>query len=260
MFAIQIKYYLKSEELMKRIAEKVALVAHICITFIFALLTVLYVTNAIPQEEMGDNSIVIVLLLTLAVVYVGLSIFLIYVNFSEKVNVKRILLYYDNGGETRAKASVVDNIVHGCAKQVKELKVQRLKIRLDDKLGLIATIYVKASVENIADSIERLRVLLVDSFKETLGLTFNTINFEISQLTKKFVPAVKPSSKENKAKAQSTTAFTKGKDKPQKPAESEVTPVHEFEIVTPIEQNKQSTVATNAEPIEVEYEDVSEEK
>ena len=185
---------------MKRIAEKVALVALICISFVFALLTVLYATNVIPQQEIADNSVVIVLLAVLAVVFLGLCAYLLYVNFSEKINVKRILLYYDSESETRANANVVNNIVFGCAKLVPELKVQKVKIRLDEKLGLIATVFVKTSAENIADSIERLRKILEKNLLETLGLKFNAINFEISQLTKKFVPdeAKKQQSKSEK--------------------------------------------------------------
>ena len=221
---------------MKRIAEKVVLVAHICITFVFALLTVLYVTNVIPQEPMADNSIVIILLLVLAVLYVGLSAYLIYVNFSEKINVKRILLYHDSESATRAKASVVDNIVYGCAKNVKELKVQKVKIRLDEKQGLIATIYVKAPANNMTEPIARLRALLVDNFKLTLGLTFNAIDFEISQLTKKFVPDTK--AVENKKK----------------------NVVADCEVVKPVADDAEppKAAAKNEAPIEVEYEDVTE--
>lgn len=252
---------------MKRIAEKVVLVAQICITFVFALLTVLYVTNAIPQQAVSDNSVVLILLLVLAVVYVILCGYLLYVNFSEKVNVKRILLYYDSESETRAKANVVDNIVYGCAKKVKELKVQKVKIRLDEKLGLIATIYVKTSADNIADSIARLRALLIDNFKGTLGLTFNAINFEISQLTKKFIPDVKakPQQSETKAtenkKDEAKTAKAVENPAPAKqPAETKK-PTPEFEVVTPdTDKAEQPQATANRAPIEVEYEDVSEEK
>ena len=245
---------------MKRIAEKVVLVAHICITFIFALLTVLYVTNAIPQEDVSDNSVVLVLLLVLAVVYIGLSAFLLYVTFSEKVNVKRILLYYDSESETRARTGVVDNIVNGCAKQVKELKVQKVKIRLDEKLGLIATIFVKASADNMSESIGRLRKLLIDNFKATLGLTFNAINFEISQLTKKFVPEVKDKPQEKtKPQKEKVSSQNKATEKvAEKTTESEVTAAPEFEVVTPIANvEEQPKVTINNEPIEVEYEDVT---
>ena len=187
---------------MKRISEKVVIVAHICITFIFVLLTALYITNIVPIEQYIENQVVTIILGLLAVLYIIFSIYLLHVNFSEKVNVKRTLLYYDSDSETRANTKVVDNIVNGCSKQVKELKVQKTKIRMDDKLGLIATIYVKASAENMSDAIARLRALLADSFKETLGLTFNAINFEISKLTKKYVPE---SAKQTKKKDKKQT-------------------------------------------------------
>lgn len=234
---------------MKRIAEKVVLVAHICITFVFALLTVLYVTKLVPLDDVADNNIVLILLLVLAAVYVALSIYLLYVTFSEKVNVKRILLYYDSGSETRAKASVVENIVRGCAKKVKQIKVQKTKIRLDDKQGLIATIYVKVSADSMKESIERLRVLLVDNFRETLGLTFNSINFEVSKLTKKFVPDAK-SKKQQSPAAQPTPV------QPEPVEELKAEPAQKVELDPLADLAEQPKTA----PIELQYRFVDEDE
>ena len=210
---------------MRRISEKVVTVAYICITLLFVVLTALYITNIVPIEEYIENQVVMILLGVLAVLYVIFSIYLLHVNFSEKVNVKRILLYYDSESETRASTKVVDNIVSGCAKQVKELKVQKVKIRMDDKLGLIATIYVKASADNMSDAISRLRALLAENFKATLGITFNAINFEISKLTKKFVPESAKNAKK-KGKGQVAEEVTEEVES----AEDElVTPVNPYE-------------------------------
>ena len=210
---------------MRRISEKVVTVAYICITLLFVLLTALYITNIVPIEEYVENKVVMILLGVLAVLYVIFSIYLLHINFSEKVNVKRILLYYDNESETRASTKVVDNIVNGCAKQVKELKVQKVKLRLDDKLGLIATIYVKASADNMSDAISRLRTLLADNFKATLGITFNAINFEISKLTKKFVPE---SAKKQK-KGKGTPAVEEATEEVASAEEELATPVNPYE-------------------------------
>ena len=173
---------------MKKIAEKVLLIALICVTFVFALTTILYVTNVIPQEEIRNNSVAVILLSILAVIYLGLSAWLIYLNFSEKINVKRILLFYDAESATRASGKVVDNIINGCAKQVSNIKVCRTKVRVDEKLGLIATVHVQIAAKDVTNSIPQLRVLLEESFLDTLGLKFNAINFEIDKLTDKFVP------------------------------------------------------------------------
>ena len=174
---------------MKRIVEKVLLIALICVTFVFALTTILYVTNVIPQQEVSDNSVAVILLSVLAVVYLGLSAWLVYISFSERINVKRILLFYDAESSTRASGKVVDNIVNGCAKQVSNVTIRKTKIRVDEKLGLIATVHVQLAAEDVTEAIPQLRALLVDSFATTLGLKFNAINFEIDKLTNKFVPS-----------------------------------------------------------------------
>ena len=173
---------------MKKIAEKVIVIALVCVTFVFALTTILYVTNVIPQQDVSNNSVAVILLSVLAVVYLGLSAWLIYLNFSEKLNVKRILLFYDAESATRASGKVVDNIVNGCAKQVSNIKVRRTKVRVDEKLGLIATVHVQLAAKEVTNAIPQLRALLEESFAETLGLKFNAINFEIDKLTEKFVP------------------------------------------------------------------------
>ncbi len=175
---------------MRKLAEKVAIVALICITFVFALLAVLYASGAIPQNENADNIVAIVLLSTLAVVYVGLSVYLLIVNFSEVLNIKRIVLFYDAQSTTRASHSVINNIVRGCAKEFPQLKIKRTTFRVDDKMGLVANIAVEPMVaEDIANYIPKLKTLLAASFWESLGLKFNAINFDVVKLSKKFTPA-----------------------------------------------------------------------
>ena len=50
---------------MRKIAEKVAIVAQICITLIFVLISILYITGVIGIAQ-GNNSVVIVLMCVLA--------------------------------------------------------------------------------------------------------------------------------------------------------------------------------------------------
>ncbi len=175
---------------MKKLAEKVAIVALICISFVFVLLAVLYATNVIPQIEVENNSVAIVVLSVLSVLFVGLSVYLLIVNFSEVINVKRIVLFYDANTTTRASYKVVNNIVYGCAKEFPQLKIKRTTFRVDDKMGLVANIYLESLVaEDIAIYVPKLRNLLEQSFSEAIGLKFNAINFEVTKLSKKFTPA-----------------------------------------------------------------------
>lgn len=187
---------------MKKIAEKVALVAQICITLVFVLTTVLYMTGVItyPNEivdEMGntvqteDSSIMMVLMIVLAIVYLALSAYMLYMNFSERENLKHVLLFCDTDSATRTNIKVINNIVNGCAKQVDGIAVRKVKVRSDEKGGLIATFSVKVDAENVAQAVNQLRCLVAASFKTTLGLTFNTINFDIDKLNGKYTPDVK---------------------------------------------------------------------
>lgn len=194
---------------MKKIAEKVALVALICIAFVFALTAVLYVTDTInnyynihefyDQEglllEMPNNTIQVILLIVLGVVLVLLSLYLLYVNFSEKENLRNILLSCDADSATRSGIKVIDNIVKGCSNQVEGISVRKIHVRTDEKGGLIAYIYVRVNADEVSEKINVLRCLLVDSFKNTLNLKFNTINFRIDKLNGKYVPSVEQAEK-----------------------------------------------------------------
>lgn len=205
---------------MRKITEKVALVAQICISFILVLLTVLFITGAIKQEE-ANNQIVTVLIVVLAVFYLGLSALLIYFAFSERLNVRRIVLFFDAESTTRAGAKVVDNIVDGCAKKVSGVKVRKTKLRLDEKLGPVATVYMDVDAADLEKCVQQMRALLVENFRNTLGLKFNAINFEIEKLNKKFT-AKDPSAAAMEEAKGAVTAKTddKAEDKPaEKPAD-----------------------------------------
>ena len=174
---------------MKKIAEKVAIVAQICITLVFVLTTVLYMSNVIPQQEnWQENGVLNVLMIILAVVYLAISAFILYVNFSENANLKRILLFCDSDSATHATVRVVNNIVRGCAKQVDGIKFKKIKIRSDEKAGFIATISIEVTADSVAENINTLRALVTKSFYETLGLKFNTINFNIDKLHGRYTP------------------------------------------------------------------------
>lgn len=117
---------------MRKIAEKVAIVAQICITLIFVLISILYITGVIGIAQ-GNNSVVIVLMCVLAGVYVALSAYILYMNFSERENIKDILLFCDNESATRTNIKVINNIVKGCTKEVEGVVVRKVRVRFRRK-------------------------------------------------------------------------------------------------------------------------------
>ena len=96
---------------------------------------------------------------------------------------------------THANVKVIRNIVKSCAKKVKGIRIRRSKIRLDEKQGFGITVKVDANTHNVSESIDKLRCLLADAFKNTLGMTFNSINFVIRRLKSSYKPDVEKAEK-----------------------------------------------------------------
>ncbi len=176
---------------MKKIAEKVAIVAQISIALIFAITTLLYMFNVIPENvAFSNNGVLGVLIWVLAIIFLVLSGFIVYVNFSEKETLRQILLHCDSESATHANSKVIRNIVRSCAKKVEGIRVKKVQLRLDEKNGLVVTLKVNVATHNVSESIDILRCLVADAFKNTLGLTFNSINFVIRKLKSRYRPDV----------------------------------------------------------------------
>lgn len=70
---------------MRKLAEKVAIIAQICITMVFAITTLLDLTMELPDgDSVYNNGVLKTLIFVLFIVYIGLSVYILYVNFSER--------------------------------------------------------------------------------------------------------------------------------------------------------------------------------
>ncbi len=174
---------------MKKTIEKVALVALICVALIFVISTILYMSNVIDQpQNWSDNGVVNAIMFVFAVAFVGLACYLIYVNFAENENIKRMLLYCDCQSQTTVNSSVVRNIVKGCTKDIDGLKIKKIKIRQDAKQGFVLKVFVVTDAQRVQENVDTLRYLLIDSFSNTLGFAFNSLDFVITKLSTRYKP------------------------------------------------------------------------
>lgn len=185
---------------MRKLAEKVALVAQICITLIFAITALLNTANVFYNGDYNgvrnepvvvDNGVLTSLIWVLFIAYIGLSAYMLYVNFSERENLKRVLLFCDSESATHTTTKVVHKIIAECAKQTEGISVKKTRVRPDEKQGFAINLKVKVSADNVSQVVDTFRCMLADSFKNTLGLTFNSINFEVVKLNTRYVANVK---------------------------------------------------------------------
>ncbi len=216
---------------MKKLAEKVALVAQICITFVFVLVCILYMAGTItPEATWQNNTIVFVLVCVLAVIYIGLSAYMLYMHFSERMALKNILLYSDSESTTHSTSKVIKRIAADNSKLVEGVRVRKVQIRPDDKMGFKMRVTVEIKGENASFAIDKLRCLLADSFKNVLGLKFSTIDFRIKKMTTSYVPDVE---KAEKQAAVLNAERTYNKDCYEQP-------IVELETVTPAESPEET--------------------
>ena len=181
---------------MRKITEKIAICVQVCITLIFVVTTLLYITGVIPYNEgLIDNGVFVTLLVILAIVYGLLSAYIIWMNFSESENLRQILLFCDSESATHANVKVVRNIVRSCAKKVNGIRVRKAKMRMDEKQGFEITIKLDVNTQRVSESVDKLRCLIADAFKNTIGLTFNSINFVIRRLKSSYKPDVEKAEK-----------------------------------------------------------------
>lgn len=184
---------------MRKLAEKVVIVAQICITLVFAITALLNTTNILYNgnyDNVGnepvivDNGVLTTLIWVLFVAYLGLSAYMLYVNFSERENLKRVLLFCDSESATHTTTKVVHRIIADCAKQTEGIAVKKTQVRPDEKQGFAINLKIKVSADNVSQAVDTFRCMLADSFKNTLGLTFNSINFEVVKLNTRYVANV----------------------------------------------------------------------
>lgn len=179
---------------MRKIADKVVLVAHISISAIFVLVTILMFVNIIPLTF--DNGLLIIdgfvmaMVMILAGIYLVLTAYLLYSAFAQRNVVKQVLLYADEYNETNATSTVIRRIANDSAKCVKGVKVKKLRITAGEKGKLNMRLTVVVDSDDVAYTIDTLRCLLVEHYNSVLSLTFDSIDFNITRVNSNTVPDI----------------------------------------------------------------------
>ena len=100
-------------------------------------------------------------------------------------------MFCDSESATHTTTKVVHRIIADCAKQTDGITVKKTRVRPDEKQGFAINLKVKVSADNVSQAIDTFRCMLADSFKNTLGLTFNSINFEVVKLNTHYSTSIR---------------------------------------------------------------------
>lgn len=179
---------------MKNTMQKIALITLIIAGGIFIVL-MFTIGNWATVEGEGTfispftNPIVLVFLIILSVLYVGVSVYLLWAFFSEDESVKKILLYRDSNSTANTTYSVAKRMIKRSANQLGTVRISKVKIRHADNL-LILNVVILVKSREIEHTIDTLRCMIADIFYSVLGVKFDSINLEVKKVVSDYEPSI----------------------------------------------------------------------
>lgn len=232
---------------MNNVLQKIALITLIITGTIFVVL-MFTISGWATVDAEGvfvsplSNSIVLVFLIILGVLYVGVSVYLLWSVFSENEKLKKIMLYRDNNSTASTTYSVAKKIIVRSAKQLGNVRIKKVKVKHVDNL-LMLTVSISINSDEIEHTIDVLRCMLADTFYTLLGIKFDTVNFEVKRIVSKYLPDMEKA--EEKATELKTQRVTKEKIEEDIPEENEVVD----ELSKELSQESQETVENGDEVV-----------
>lgn len=249
---------------MKKNLEKIFASCSIVVAIILIMVLVVTAFGGIDANEF-NSKLVRGLIITLAILYLALSIISLVLIFVNSDVVKEITLRQEKGGSVRVSSNVITKFVKNTCKQVEGVKCQKVAL-VSDEYGVRLKTNVKVVDKDVLETETYLRTLLEDVFLGEFGFKFSSIEIKVMALT----PNYKADQAEVQAKVEKKLAEMKAQDEKNAQNEQSEENVENVESVENAESAEQAEVqdgetevekqAEEAETVEVEaVEDESQE-
>lgn len=224
---------------MKKNLEKIFASCSIVVAIILIMVLVVTAFGGIDANEF-NSKLVRGLIITLAILYLVLSIISLVLIFVNSDVVKEITLRQEKGGSVRVTSNVITKLVKTTCKQVEGVKCQKVAL-VSDEYGVRLKTNVKVVDKDVLEAETYLRTLLEDVFLGEFGFKFSSIEIKVMALTPKY----KADQAEVQAKVEKKLAEMKAQD--EKNAQNE----QSEETVENAESVENAEDAENAEQTEV---------
>lgn len=191
---------------MKKNLEKIFASCSIVVAIILIMVLVVTAFGGIDANEF-NSKLVRGLIITLAILYLGLSIISLVLIFLNSDVVKEITLRQEKGGSVRVSSNVITKFVKTTCKQVEGVKCQKVAL-VSDEYGVRLKTNVKVVDKDVLETETYLRTLLEDVFLGEFGFKFSSIEIKVMALT----PNYKADQAEVQAKVEKKLAEMKAQD------------------------------------------------
>lgn len=191
---------------MKKNLEKIFASCSIVVAIILIMVLVVTAFGGIDATEF-DSRLVRGLIITLAILYLVLSVITLVLIFVNIDVLKDITLRAEKGGSVRVTAQVVTKFVKTTCKQIEGVKCQKVAL-VSDEYGVRLKVNVKVVDKDVLESEMYLRTLLEDVFLGEFGFKFSSIEIKVMALT----PRYKADQADVQAKVEKKLAEMKAKE------------------------------------------------
>ena len=253
---------------MKKNLEKIFASCSIVVAIILIMVLVVTAFGGIDANEF-DSKLVRGLIITLAILYLVLSIISLVLIFVNSDVVKEITLRQEKGGSVRVSSNVITKFVKTTCKQVEGVKCQKVAL-VSDEYGVRLKTNVKVVDKDVLETETYLRTLLEDVFLGEFGFKFSSIEIKVMALT----PNYKADQAEVQAKVEKKLAEMKAQDEKNAQNEQSEENVENVENVESVENaesaeqaevqdgetEKQAEETVEVEAVEDESQEVAQDK
>ena len=172
------------EAFMKRNLAKIFASAGMVVAIILIMVLIITAFGGIKQADF-DNQLVKGLLITLAILYVVISIGTLMLLFINSDATKEVTIRIEHGGSVRISAGVVTRLVKNACKEIEGVKCKKV-VLLGDDYGVRLKVSVKVTDKDVLEAETYLRTLIEDMFLSEFGFKFSSIEVKVMQLTPKY--------------------------------------------------------------------------
>lgn len=234
---------------MKKNLEKIFASCSIVVAFILIMVLVVTAFGGVDANEF-NSKLVRGLIITLAILYLVLSIISLVLIFVNSDVVKEITLRQEKGGSVRVSSNVITKFVKTTCKQVEGVKCQKVAL-VSDEYGVRLKTNVKVVDKDVLETETYLRTLLEDVFLGEFGFKFSSIEIKVMALT----PNYKADQAEVQAKVEKKLAEMKAQDEKNAQNEQSEENVENVESVENAESAEQAEVQDGEAEVEKQAEE-----
>lgn len=234
---------------MKKNLEKIFASCSIVVAIILIMVLVVTAFGGVDANEF-NSQLVRGLIITLAILYLVLSIISLVLIFVNSDVVKEITLRQEKGGSVRVSSNVITKFVKTTCKQVEGVKCQKVAL-VSDEYGVRLKTNVKVVDKDVLETETYLRTLLEDVFLGEFGFKFSSIEIKVMALT----PNYKADQAAVQAKVEKKLAEMKAQEEKNAQNEQSEENVENVESVENAESAEQAEVQDGEAEVEKQAEE-----